>query len=211
MKIKHLNNSIICIIFLFLSGCVGPWTQTLYEKTRHCDPEPERYLVAFVSDHEIFIKYTPSSPSNEHEVVVSTEYWAVLPINELYNDVNYTKRKGWDIYRNGAPSDLQSKQISPIQIIDMSDLKIPMDKKEEKLTYIVKTLHCDLPVIIDKCIITPRIINGHYRCYFDEPKDNFVDHTGLLLNSWKYPFYMTGDYLFMPLFILIAGGWAFEH
>ena len=104
MKIKHLNNSLICIILLFLSGCVGPLTQSLNEKIRYHDPEPEQYIAAFKSNSEIYLKYKPSppSPSKEHEAIVSTEYWAVLPINRKA----YEERRmsfGWDIYRNGAP------------------------------------------------------------------------------------------------------------
>lgn len=150
-------------------------------------------------------------PEKNREQVVSATYWASVPLEQL-DDYRFD---GWTIYRNRAPIDLESGAFTPVQIVDISGVEKPTDRKfinrDAFLTYIIESREYDLPVLLHDLngrhgfhLIGPEKLHGSYRGLWNPPKGTFRDRSVVLTNSWKYPLYMIGDFVMFPFYYLIA-------
>jgi hypothetical protein len=206
MKMKTICNVVLVVSTSLLQACVGPATRAVHRKSLRLDPPPAKYLGAWKTDTTIYITYRPNPPSLPRHEVVSTQYWASVPISKAHG----LDFKGWTIERRVLPGALKNPNVETIPMVDISTNHPPPNShflnRDQYLTFVIQTQQIPLPAVLydptnfnSFHLISTNMLYGSYRGIWNPPQGTFRNYSTVAKNSWKYPFCMIADIVLCPL------------
>jgi len=215
----NLKVSLI-IALLILSGCTWQKTRNLHHESYRGDTRIESYVSACLLENVIYVKYIPSPTTVKYKGVLSEYYWAKTTIEITKNSP--TTFPQWEIYRTSQQPRFNKDTCANITIINIEQyLESPVRKfkhRDDYIAWIVDSNNYTLPVILvdysdgnnyrnDYFSLLTYKTHNRYRGLGNEPSGSYRDGSIIFKNSWKYPFYVIGDFLLQPIYWLF-GGWS---